>query len=49
MQPDQPFDFAKKKMLYSKPICWTNKPANLARKLKMKAKTIEETQMKLLY
>jgi hypothetical protein len=29
MQPYQPFKFAEEKMLHSKPICWTNKPANL--------------------
>ena len=36
-------------MLHSKPICWTNNPANLSRKLKMPVKTIEETQKTLLY
>jgi hypothetical protein len=49
MQPHQPFYFAKDKMLFSKPICWTNKPANLCRRLRMPVKTIEETQKTLLY
>ena len=49
MQPGRPFEFAKDKSLHSKPICWTNKPANLSRKLKMPVKTIEETQEALLY
>ena len=48
-QPGQPFEFAKHKLLQSKPICWTNNPANLSRKLKMPVKTIEETQKTLLY
>ena len=26
MQPDQPFDFANIKKIFTKPICWTNKP-----------------------
>jgi hypothetical protein len=43
MKPYQPFEFAKDKILNSKPICWTNKPANLFRKLNMPIKTIEET------
>ena len=33
MQPDQPFEFAKEKMLHTKPICWTNEPDNLSRRL----------------
>lgn len=37
MQPGLPFDFAKNLSLISKPICWTNKPANLSRKLKISA------------
>ena len=49
MQADQPFQFSEDKKLYSKPICWTNNPANLSRKLKMPVKTIEETQKTLLY
>jgi hypothetical protein len=49
MKPDLPFDFAKNKKLHIKPICWTNKPANLFRKTKMAVKTIEETQRGLLY
>jgi hypothetical protein len=49
MQPGQPFAFAKAKSLHSKPICWTNKPAILLRKLKIPVKTIEETQKQLLY
>ena len=49
MQADQPFEFAKGKMFRSKPICWTNKPGNLSRKLKIPVKTIEETQKSLLY
>lgn len=49
MQPGRPFEFAKDKSLHSKPICWTNKPANLSRKLKMPVKTIEEAQEALLY
>jgi hypothetical protein len=48
MQPSQPFEFAKDKSLHSKPICWTNKPSNLARKVKMTVKKIEETQKNLL-
>ena len=49
MQPGQPFAFANDKKLYSKPICWTNKPSNLSRKLRMPVETIEETQKTLLY
>ena len=49
MQPGQPFEFAQDKMLISKPICWTNKPSMLKRKLKIPVKTIEETQILLLY
>lgn len=49
MQSDQPFEFAKDKMLHSKPICWTNYPANLSRKLKIPVKIIEDTQKTLLY
>ena len=49
MQPGQPFHFFKDKKLYSKPICWSNKPANLSRKLNIPVKTIEETQKTLLY
>jgi hypothetical protein len=49
MQPGQPFAFAKDKSLLSKPICWTNKPAILLRKLKIPANTIDETQKLLLY
>jgi hypothetical protein len=43
MKPYQPFEFAKDKMLNSKPICWTNNPNNLSRKLRIAVKTIEET------
>ena len=49
MQPDQPFEFSMDKRLFSKPICWTNKPANLFRKTKIPVKTIEQTQKILLY
>ena len=49
MKPDLPFDFAYNKKLNIKPICWTNKPANLFRKTKMPVKKIEETQKGLLY
>ena len=48
MQPGLPFDFAKNLGLISKPICWTNKPANLFRNAKMPVKKTEETQKKLL-
>ena len=44
MKPDLPFDFAKNKKLHIQPICWTNRPANLFRKIKIPVKTIEETQ-----
>lgn len=37
------------KMLLSKPICWTNNPRNLSRKLKIPVIEIEETQKTLLY
>jgi hypothetical protein len=43
MKPNQPFKFAEDKMLQSKPICWTIKPARLSNKLRMPIKTIEET------
>jgi hypothetical protein len=43
MQPFQPFMFAKEKRLHSNPICWTNNPKNLSRKLKMSVKSIEDT------
>ena len=49
MQPNEPFDFADNKNLHITPICWTNVPANLARKLEMPVETIEMTQKKLLY
>jgi hypothetical protein len=42
MQPSQPFKFAEDKKLHSYPICWTNKPKFLARKLEIPANTIEE-------
>jgi hypothetical protein len=41
MVPDGPFDFAKNKNLRILPICWTNVPENLARKLGMLVETIE--------
>jgi hypothetical protein len=43
MKPYQPFEFAYDKMLHSKPICWTNNPKNLFRKLRIPVKSIEET------
>ena len=49
MKPDLPFDVAKDQMLYTKPICWTNEPDNLSRRLQMPVETIEETQKGLLY
>jgi hypothetical protein len=49
MQPDYPFKFAEDKMLHSKPICWTNKPAILNKKTQMSIQTIEEIQKTLLY
>jgi hypothetical protein len=49
MKPNQPFKFAEDKMLYSKPICWTTKAKRLSGMLKIPAKTIEETQQKLLF
>jgi hypothetical protein len=48
MQQDQPFMFAKDKMLHTKPICWSNEPENLSRRLEMPVETIEETQKTLL-
>jgi hypothetical protein len=43
MQPGQPFQFAKDKMLHSNPICWTNEPDNLSFRLDIPVETIEET------
>jgi hypothetical protein len=43
MQPGQPFEFAKDKMLYSKPICWTNFPEMLSWRFDKPVETIEET------
>jgi hypothetical protein len=48
-QPNQPFEFAKQKMPHTMPICWTNLPRNLSRKLKLPVETIETTQKTLLY
>jgi hypothetical protein len=42
MQPDQPFEFSKDNKILSMPICWTNEPENLYRKLDMPIETIEE-------
>jgi hypothetical protein len=42
MKKDKPFEFSNDKKLSSKPICWTNKPTILSKKLVMPAKTIEE-------
>jgi hypothetical protein len=36
-------------MLYTKPICWTNEPDNLARRLGKTLEKIEKTQKTLLY
>jgi hypothetical protein len=49
MKKDQPFEFAENRKLTSKPICWTNKPLLLSKKLGEKVITIEETQKKLLF
>jgi hypothetical protein len=49
MQAGQPFEFAKNKMLYTKPICWTNEPENLSWRLDMPVEKINETQKTLLY
>jgi hypothetical protein len=44
MQPYQAFKFADEKMLLSKPICWTNKPKTLSKKLGIPVEAIEEIQ-----
>ena len=49
MKKDQPFKFAENKKLTSKPICWTNMPARLSKRLGEKASAIEETQKRLLH
>ena len=49
MQPDQPFMFAKDKMLHINPICWTNEPELLSETMEMPVETIAETQKTLLY
>jgi len=35
--------FAKDKMLHTKPMCWSNEPENLSRRLEMPVEIIEET------
>jgi hypothetical protein len=49
MQPNQPFKFAEEKLFHIMPICWTNEPRNLSRKLRVPVETIEVTQKTLLY
>jgi len=49
MKKDQPFEFSEDKKLSSKPICWTNKPTILSKRLAIPVKTIEKTQKTLLY
>jgi hypothetical protein len=43
MKKDQPFEFSNDKKLTSKPICWTNRPKALSKRLAMPVTTIEET------
>ena len=49
MQPDQPFDFANKKQIYTKPICWTNLPEFLSMSVHVPVEEIESDQKQLLY
>jgi hypothetical protein len=49
MQPDQPFDYANKKKMNSKPICWTNQPELLSMSVGESVEDIESAQKALLY
>ena len=49
MQPDQPFDYAAKKKLKTKPICWTSAPDLLSDTMDIPIDEIENIQKTLLY
>ena len=49
MQPDQPFDYANIKKIYTKPICWTNQPELLSLSVDVPVEDIESAQKALLY